>query len=536
MRDAVALAALGAVVLLHVVVCPFSKVEESFNTQAVHDAWVLGPARWAEWDHHEFAGTVPRTFLGALPVAAVGAVLHRFFAAAAPAWRLARAVGCGDLLCRQVCARWGLALLWLAGFARFRAAAADRFGGAVGAWLAALTAAQFHAAFYASRLLPNSMAMPLVLGAHGEFLRGRRCAALGLLSLAVFALRCDVAALALPLGLIWCFAPWAPRLPLARAAAATIACALVAVAASTALDSALWAAPGEPVKWLWPEGAVLLYNNPVENRSAAWGVSSWHWYASDALPRALSASAALAVAGAVVEPRRVALDLLLPAAASVALLSILPHKELRFIFPALPLFTLAAAVGADRCCSASFGHARSRSPKARARYSAVLLVRLAPWACLFATAATTSVFVRAARVNYAGGAALRALHAHFGDAPPARVHIDTLAAVSGASRFGEERRGQGWAYDKREDLLSRGDYDAYDYRLAELPLQSDRDASFDVVANVHAYAGVALERKWPFVVVKTRPQIAILRHIRRRPEDCAEEETCAIDAPLEIIS
>ena len=46
---------------------------------------------------------------------------------------------------------------------------------------------------------------------------------------------------------------------------------------------------------------------------------------------------------------------LAPALAYVCLYSFLPHKELRFIFPALPLLTLAAAVGMDSLLPTSSG-------------------------------------------------------------------------------------------------------------------------------------------------------------------------------------
>ena len=52
------------VVVAHVVLCPFSKVEESFNTQAVHDALFVEDL--GAWDHRTYPGTVPRTFLGCL--------------------------------------------------------------------------------------------------------------------------------------------------------------------------------------------------------------------------------------------------------------------------------------------------------------------------------------------------------------------------------------------------------------------------------------------------------------------------------------
>ena len=39
-----------------------------------------------------------------------------------------------------------------------------------------------------------------------------------------------------------------------------------------------------PFRLLWPEGVVLFFNT-VANRSSEWGVLSWHWYFSNALPK-----------------------------------------------------------------------------------------------------------------------------------------------------------------------------------------------------------------------------------------------------------
>jgi hypothetical protein len=66
--------ALLACLLIHVVVSPYSKVEESFNLQATHDIYNYG-LNVSQYDHLEYPGVVPRTMVGALILATVSSPL-----------------------------------------------------------------------------------------------------------------------------------------------------------------------------------------------------------------------------------------------------------------------------------------------------------------------------------------------------------------------------------------------------------------------------------------------------------------------------
>jgi alpha-1,6-mannosyltransferase len=90
--------------------------------------------------------------------------------------------------------------------------------------------------------------------------------------------------------------------------------------------------------------------NTVENKSHEWGVSPWYWYFAMAIPKSVTIAYPLAIFAIFYKPKASFIDwgiveILSPAVIFVGLYSFLPHKELRFIFPALTVFNLAGAMG-----------------------------------------------------------------------------------------------------------------------------------------------------------------------------------------------
>lgn len=489
--------ALAFTVLVHVAAAPFTKVEESFGMQAAHDLLFHGVASVDDFDHLSFPGVVPRSFAGP----AAMAVLAAPFVLALRATHLSKQAA-------GVAVRCALASLGVASLCRLRGATARVHGSTAGVLLFALACVQFHLPFYLSRPLPNTYALIVTSLATADWVDAsspRR--AIALLAATTALLRCDVLLLAGVLGL---------HLLVTRAVGVkeAIGTALVAGGAaaltSVLVDSYFWRRP------LWPEGAVFWFNT-AENRSSEWGTSPWHWYGTSALPRALLGGApgvALAAVGA--PPARVAV---LTAAAFTVLYSFLPHKELRFLLPVLPLLNVAAAAGLASLW-------RRGGLAARA-----FVVGL-----LAASAAATAGFVAAASVNYPGGVALQRLHElastdalHHPHAWPPVVHVGVLPAMTGVTRFGEQ--GAPWAYSKEEgltdhDLAARG----FTHALSGSPSLP----GFDAIEAVPGYAGLDVPRSLTQLRervaaggmplrVRTAPRVFV--HRRRREETEKTHET-----------
>jgi alpha-1,6-mannosyltransferase len=148
--DRFVLAAIG----LYAALCPYSKVEESFGLQATHDLLFLGPRPEAlqSFDHLEFPGVVPRTFVGPAITSAIVWPLHVLS-------EFSRRASVHDAVASQLLVRSALGLLFWFAYRSLREATAKRFSKRAGSMFGWLTFAQFHILYYCTRTLPNSFAL-----------------------------------------------------------------------------------------------------------------------------------------------------------------------------------------------------------------------------------------------------------------------------------------------------------------------------------------------------------------------------------------
>ncbi|EPE06782.1 glycosyltransferase family 22 protein [Ophiostoma piceae UAMH 11346] len=535
--DLLLAAALATLVVVHLVAAPYTKVEESFNIQAAHDILVYGTptgpgafARLAErYDHAVFSGAVPRSFVGAVVLAGLAQPLLQLLAILPLPAATTVDGSVAQLVVRGILGLGnGAAMLVLS-----RALAAS-CGRAAARWYVVLQAAQFHVLFYASRTLPNMFAFFLTTLAFAFLLTpppgtaaaartaasGRVRVALCLLAFAGVVFRGEVALLLVTTSAYLVVAPLASAERIVRAVALAVAVALLL---SVPIDSYFWQTLPRP---FWPELHGFLFN-VVDGQASAWGTSPWHYYFTSALPRLLLNPASFVLipfALTRLPTRGPAALLTVPALAFIAVYSLQPHKEARFILYVVPPLTATAALGASQL-------------QTLARKSAPAKLALAGVAglTLLSLAAATGMLLLSS-LNYPGGEALAALRALVAADPGAAsavvAHADVLACMTGVTLFGStlgaalpshqvavERRTAAAAItgaqrtqeteisfdsaattthlvvDKTEDarLLDPSFWTQFDYLLMEDPSKAVGGA-WTTVAVVQGYAGIEVLR------------------------------------------
>ncbi|XP_061178921.1 dol-P-Man:Man(7)GlcNAc(2)-PP-Dol alpha-1,6-mannosyltransferase-like [Saccostrea echinata] len=466
----------GAVMLLHIVVCPFTKVEESFNIQAAHDILYHG-ININQYDHLEFPGVVPRTFLGPLALAVT----------TYPAVFLCQCLKLSKFI-SQYLVRIALGLYVLAALSAFGNAIKFRFGPGVKRWMFIITATQFHFMFYMSRPLPNTFALVLVLFALAAWIRQNHGQFLWISGAAIIIFRSELAVF---LGLILAAELFSKRLSFTDFLKHVIPAGILLLSLTVLVDSFFWR------RWLWPEGEVLWFNT-VENKSSQWGTEPFMWYFTSALPRALSMSFFLVPLGITLNPHL--RPLLIPAIGYVLLYSNLPHKELRFIIYVIPIFNVVAASAVSKMLANS---SKSCFKK---------LVALAAVCHIIGNITCTTVFLFVSHQNYPGGQAMQKLHQLEKPYIAINLHIDVAAAQTGVTRFTQIN--SKWRYNKTEDILP-GSQEMLDFShlfVSDDDILQFYQSTHSVIAKIDGFDTLRVDiRSLPPIVVTTKPKIWILK-------------------------
>ncbi|KAI9223964.1 Alg9-like mannosyltransferase family-domain-containing protein [Blastocladiella britannica] len=475
---------LVAAIAAHALLAPYTKVEESFNTQATHDLLFHGTNIDA-YDHLEFPGVVPRTFLGPLSIASVLYPI-RLLLEASGRWSLVDQKY-AMLLGTRLALGSGLALSLLAVAQSLRSPSYPRHSAT---FFLLACATQFHLPFWGSRPLPNTFALILVTYAIAFFLRpGSQRAQMPDATTALFALagivfRSELVLLAVPLYLLEA-ARGTVHLTRARFWVPAALFASLSLAATVTVDSYFWQRES-----FWPELNVLLFNT-VANQSHRWGVAPWHAYLTLHVPKMLLGAGPWAVLGAASAATAPRLRVLTTAASLfVIAYSLLPHKEARFVIYAVPIANAAAGVAMARVWTWS-SSGTGWKPLRR-------VVRVAVLGSLAASAAVSVAMSAASAHNYPGGDALRCVQradprcTSIVDPTqgPVALHIDVVTAQTGASRFLE--RTDRVHYDKSEGLsfAARASPRRFHARFTSFD-DWVRDAGL-AEAEAHALAGKAV--------------------------------------------
>ncbi|KAI0505101.1 Alg9-like mannosyltransferase family-domain-containing protein [Xylaria bambusicola] len=481
-------------VIIHMVVAPYTKVEESFNIQATHDILAYGtPTKnvyqhlSSHYDHFDFPGAVPRTFLGPVFLAGMSQPLISL-------------VGFHHA---QLVVRALLGLINSAALLTFKHNLGRAFGRSTARWYTVLQACQFHILFYASRPLPNMFAFPLTTLAFSYLIphpdprkQGVRYkVAIALLTLATAIFRSELAILMVTVTVYGLISP--PRISLPQITAPFLGFFAVALLVSVPIDSYFWQKP------LWPE-LWGFYYNAVLGSSSEWGVSPLHYYFTSALPKILTSSLVL-LPFALWNPgtAKQARALAVPSLLFVAIYSIQPHKEARFIFYVAPPLTAAAALGAGYVFSR-----RTKSPF-------FATVSLAILGSVLVSFAISTVMLGISSLNYPGGEALAAFKDLVAstkdlDIQTAAVHTDVLSCMTGVTLFGQHSNWPlvdntykdntiSFTFDKTEDEMTLRNpvfWEKFDYVLAEDPAKPL--GPWEVIGVVEGFAGIEILKPGSF--------------------------------------
>lgn len=485
------------IVVAYLGLAPFTKVEESFSIQAIHDILNYGINDLSKYDHIEFPGAVPRSFIGPLIISGISEPILSYLPIS-PSKLDGQFIARGVLGIINVFGLMGLknALLKVIQ----RQSKDDKKneekdnGNYLGIWYALFQITQFHLNFYASRTLPNFFALPFTNFAFGQIIKGDYLTAISVLAFTSVVFRVEIVVLTLTTGL---FIYLNKKVTIPQLIKAGLIGGSVGAISSLVVDSYFWG------RITIPELESFVFN-VIEGKSSEWGTSPFHYYFTRTLPFVFITLSVpiLAIIGSIKDiTKNNSLRILGSSSLLfITLLSFQPHKEWRFIVYVFPVINLIGSNGASYITF-----------KASKSFFYKLLVLGIFLSSIFALL-VSFVWAQISSFNYPGGVAMNTFHQEVLikslrdlTADQATVHFDVATAMSGVTRFNEltELSGVAITYDKTEDPERLATlWDSFDYLICEVDLSIDKTG--ETIPNSSEYSWKLLDTIEIFQGINTR--------------------------------
>ena len=399
---------------------PFTKVEESFNMQAIYD--LIYTPNLSDFDHFQFPGVVPRTFLGPIFISSILSPIKEYISK----YQMLLAT------------RLLMALLMASAFNYMALAIKQKYGNEVKVWFIRFTICQFHLMFWGSRTIPNTFALLLFVYSLAFLLLQDYNMMIITVVVATTCFRCEL----VPVGIFLCLLPVLTRQRrLAYVVFIAALCAFVSIRISIIVDSHYWN------RHVWPEWEVFRFNG-LKDGSSAWGVSPWHYYFTTLVPKIAPLSFPISILGVMYYFRHVSAFIIMTMI-HLLVLSQIGHKEWRFVIYIVPMLNLSAALVCRKVLELKNIVKQIFQVALLAGFLGMLLM--------------SALMIQASQANYPGGQALVAF-SELNITANCKVHYDAYTASTGASKFLETN--PRCVYSKFEDHKSALNYiDSYSHLI-----------------------------------------------------------------------
>ncbi|CAI4747753.1 BAQ_1a_G0046930.mRNA.1.CDS.1 [Saccharomyces cerevisiae] len=490
MRWSVLDTVLLTVISFHLIQAPFTKVEESFNIQAIHDILTYSVFDISQYDHLKFPGVVPRTFVGAVIIA----MLSRPYLYLSSLIQTSRPTSIDvQLVVRGIVGLTnGLSFIYLKNCLQ------DMFDeitkkkkeenedkdiyiyDSVGTWFLLFLIGSFHLMFYSTRTLPNFvMTLPLTNVALGWVLLGRYNAAIFLSALVAIVFRLEVSALSAGIAL---FSVIFKKISLFDAIKFGIFGLGLGSSISITVDSYFWQ------EWCLPEVDGFLFN-VVAGYASKWGVEPVTAYFTHYLRMMFMPPTVLLLNyfGYKLAPAKLKI-VSLASLFHIIVLSFQPHKEWRFIIYAVPSIMLLGATGAAHLWE---------NMKVK-KITNVLCLAILPLS-IMTSFFISMAFLYISRMNYPGGEALTSFNDMIVEKniTNATVHVSIPPCMTGVTLLGELNYDvYGINYDKTENTtLLQEMWPSFDFLItheptaSQLPFENKTTNHWELVNTTKMFTG-----------------------------------------------